>query len=139
MKSDLEKNLTEPTSEQTLVNLVQSMVAPDSWEDTGQGLGAIDAVDGILIVSQAEKVHHQIEKLLGDLEANVLGRTRVDAGPDGVGSKPKVGATSQKSRALKKQPSNNPGNASSDPFAPRSGTSDPFATPSDRQADRDPF
>ncbi len=125
MKSDLEKNLTEPTSEQTLVNLVQSMVAPDTWKSTGQGLGAIDAVNGILIVSQSEQVHQQIEKLLADLEANVLGRTKVDARATKIENEPLKKA---------KASANSTGKVAK-PSAPQD--SDPFAVSSD--PDSDPF
>ena len=85
MKSNLEKDLADPTSEQTLVNLVLSQVQPDSWQSSGQGLGSIDAVNGILVVSQKEEVHQEIDKLLADLEANVLRRTRKQPVPKSSG------------------------------------------------------
>ena len=117
MKSNLEKDLAEPTSEQTLVNLVLSMVQPDSWHSCGQGLGSIEAVNGILVVSQKEEVHQEIDKLLADLEANILGRTRRQA----------VSESSEKTSAVK-------------PSA--TGNADPFAikpTAANAQKEEDPF
>ena len=110
MKADLEKNRSEPTGEQTLVGLVQSMVAPDAWQDSGVGMGTIDAVNGILIVSQSERVHQEIEKMLADLEASVLGRTRAEV-------KAAVGALKPESKlGLNPKPQMKSG-ADSDPFA----------------------
>ena len=77
MKAEAERKRPEPSSEQTLVGLVQSTIGPDDWSDTGYGNGTIDAVNGILVVSQSEQTHQKIDKFLADLEASVLRRTRV--------------------------------------------------------------
>ena len=72
VKAEAKKNRPVPSSEETLRNLVTNMIAPDTWMDTGQGLGQIDVVNGILIVSQTEIIHGEIEAMLKDLESHVL-------------------------------------------------------------------
>jgi hypothetical protein len=43
-----------------LIELITSTVKPDSWDDVG-GPGAIDAYNGLFVVSQTAKVHEQVE------------------------------------------------------------------------------
>src|SRR5262245_14662853 len=43
-----------------LVELITATVKPDSWDDVG-GPGAIDAYNGLFVVSQTAKVHEQVE------------------------------------------------------------------------------
>jgi hypothetical protein len=43
-----------------LVELITATVKPDSWDDVG-GAGAIDAYNGLFVVSQTAKVHEQVE------------------------------------------------------------------------------
>ena len=74
----LAKNRPDPNGDQTLLDMVQSMVGPDTWEETGRGTGTVVLADGTLIVKQTEQIHQQIEKFLADLEASVLRRTRPD-------------------------------------------------------------
>lgn len=76
-RAEAEKNKTEPTAEYTLLQLVQNMIAPDSWEITGQGLGNVDLVNGILIVYQREEVLQEIDSFLADLEGNILSDGKV--------------------------------------------------------------
>ena len=54
---------------QPLIDLVQSTISPDSWQDTGQGLGTIEAfVPNLsLIVSQTQEIQDQIQDLLTKL------------------------------------------------------------------------
>ena len=54
---------------QPLIDLVQSTIAPDSWQDTGQGLGTVEAfVPNLsLIVSQTQEIQDQIQDLLAKL------------------------------------------------------------------------
>ena len=72
----LHKNKTNrkpgASSETTLVNLVQSMIRPDTWAKSGQGFGQVDVVNGVLVVKQTESILQQIENLIRDLEGNVL-------------------------------------------------------------------
>ena len=72
VKAQAKKNRPAPSSEETLRDLVLSMISPDSWQDTGQGLGQVKVVNGILIVSQTEEIHGQIEVFLKDLESHTL-------------------------------------------------------------------
>ena len=67
----LAKNQPDPSSEQPLLDMVQSLIAPDSWLETGQGLGSIYLVKGTLVVTQTEEIHQQVEKFLEDLKASV--------------------------------------------------------------------
>ena len=62
--------------EATLLNLVYSMVDPESWEHTA-GMSTAQVVNGILVVRQMETSFRKIENLLDDLSVNVL------AGPGG--------------------------------------------------------
>lgn len=54
---------------QPLVDLIQSTISPDSWQDTGQGLGTVEAfVPNLsLIVSQTQEIQDQIQDLLSKL------------------------------------------------------------------------
>ena len=62
---------TQPSTEdRTLLDLVQSMVRPGSWQDTGQGLGQVQVVNGLLVVAQTEAILQEIENFLSDLESN---------------------------------------------------------------------
>jgi hypothetical protein len=45
-----------------IVELVTGTVKPDSWDDVG-GPGAIDAYNGLFVVSQTSEVHEQVERL----------------------------------------------------------------------------
>jgi len=67
------KNKPEPSAEVTLEELVVTMIGPDTWMDSGQGLGQLEVVNGILIVTQTENMHSQIGDLLNDLQSNILG------------------------------------------------------------------
>ena len=58
--------------EQKMLDLVFSMVNPDSWQTTGQGMATADFVNGILVVRQTESGIRKVGNLLADLEANVL-------------------------------------------------------------------
>jgi hypothetical protein len=60
-----------PSVNATLLNLVFTMVYPDSWEHAN-GFATAQVVNGILIVRQTESAIRKIENLLDDLRANVL-------------------------------------------------------------------
>jgi hypothetical protein len=45
-----------------LIDLVTSIVAPDSWDDVG-GPGAISVYDGLVVVAQTARVHKSVERL----------------------------------------------------------------------------
>ena len=66
-----EKRQVKPSSEHTLLDLVTTMVSPDSWEQT-MGSGRIRLVNGILVVSQTESTLLEISSFLTDLKLNVL-------------------------------------------------------------------
>jgi len=46
-----------------LIELIEGTVRPDSWDDVG-GPGAIDAYNGLFVVSQTAKVHEDVEHVL---------------------------------------------------------------------------
>ena len=54
---------------QPLIDLIQNTIKPDSWQDTGQGLGTLQAfVPNLsLIVSQSQEVQDEIQDLLKKL------------------------------------------------------------------------
>ncbi len=70
-KARVEKSQVKPSSEHTLLDLVTTMVSPDSWEQA-MGAGKIRLVNGILIVSQTESTLLEISSFLTDLKLNVL-------------------------------------------------------------------
>lgn len=72
VEAEAKKNRPVPTAENTLVDLIQNTVQPDSWEDTGQGLGTIEIVNGILVVGQTERVLQEVQNLLTDLEGHIF-------------------------------------------------------------------
>jgi hypothetical protein len=51
-----------------IIDLITSMVAPDSWSDNG-GAGSISMYRGLLVVSQTEDVHSDVDLLLRQLRA----------------------------------------------------------------------
>jgi len=54
---------------QPLIELIQNTISPESWQDTGQGLGTVEAFSPnlSLIVSQTQEIQDQIQDLLGQL------------------------------------------------------------------------
>ncbi len=70
-QAQAEKSQVKPSSEHTLLDLVTTMVSPDSWEQA-MGAGKIRLVNGILIVSQTESTLLEISSFLTDLKLNVL-------------------------------------------------------------------
>ena len=54
---------------QPLIDLIQNTIQPDTWQDTGQGLGTIEAfVPNLsLIVSQTQEIQDEIQDLLKKL------------------------------------------------------------------------
>jgi len=64
------------SGEGKLLNLVQSMVYPESWKNNGKhGCGEASVEGGILIVNQSEVELRQIGVMLTDLRGKVLGET----------------------------------------------------------------
>jgi hypothetical protein len=57
--------LREPTRFDTLVNLITSTAAPDTWADVG-GPGSIEPIDkwDVIVISQTPQVHEQIETVI---------------------------------------------------------------------------
>jgi len=129
MRAQAEKDTPPPTAENTLIDLVQDMIQPDTWQDTGQGLGTIDVVNGILVVAQTEKILREIDNFVTDLEGHILGKRK-------NGKKIKLGSTSLRevvnplrSSQVKADPFKtakmDPGSPSN-PFGDDGGNVDPF-------------
>ncbi|MCA9214825.1 MAG: serine/threonine protein kinase [Planctomycetales bacterium] len=55
-------------AEDTLMDLIVSHIAPDTWDDVG-GNGAMRFHDGRLVISQEQRIHRTIEKLLVALDS----------------------------------------------------------------------
>jgi len=70
-QAQAERSQVKPSSEHTLLDLVTTMVSPDSWEQA-MGTGKIRLVNGVLIVSQTESTLLEISSFLTDLKLNVL-------------------------------------------------------------------
>jgi len=56
--------------QQQIINLVQRMVTPDSWEDTN-GRGSIAFVGNVLVVRQRGPELHRVGQLLDGLKASL--------------------------------------------------------------------
>ena len=63
--------ISESSQASKLVNIIQETINADSWQDTGQGLGTISELSGVLIVNQNHSTLRQIDRLLDDLKAHV--------------------------------------------------------------------
>ena len=98
------------SGEGKLLNLVQSMVYPESWKNNGKhGCGEASVEGGILIVNQSEVELRQIGVMLTDLRGKILGETEK---PAAVSEKsPKK---NRKKMSVKKQAPNPLGDG--DPF-----------------------
>ncbi|MCR9199459.1 MAG: hypothetical protein NXI04_12500 [Planctomycetaceae bacterium] len=62
---------------QTLIELIQTHVAPESWESNG-GDGTIEAVNNTLLIQQSQKNHTLVTSFLKQLHANVIGGAPVN-------------------------------------------------------------
>jgi hypothetical protein len=56
----------EPTDADSLIDLITTTVAAETWNDVG-GPGAISDYKGLLTVSQTQQVHDKVERLLNML------------------------------------------------------------------------
>jgi len=63
------------SGEKALLDLVRSMVNPDSWQANGTGEGTLSIVRGVLIANQNESSLRKISEMLLDLRGKVLGET----------------------------------------------------------------
>src|SRR5205823_2473191 len=70
---ETEVSLFDSNDRDTLLNLIRNHLHSDTWNYRG-GPGAIDAFRGLLVVSQTEPVHTQIEFLLAELRRSMLWR-----------------------------------------------------------------
>ena len=69
------KSKKNPTGEDTLLDLVRSMVDPDGWNGGVFGNAEAKVVNGVLVVTNSEANLKKIEDLLTDLRGQVLGLT----------------------------------------------------------------
>jgi len=116
-----ETNRPAPSRDQSLLDLVQEMIQPDSWSDTGQGLGQIQVVNGILVVAQTEEILQEIENFVADLEGNLLQKGK---------------------RGIKVRTSSNqlPKPIMGSPFGSAESHDDPFGAQTQKgKAEKDPF
>ncbi len=58
------------SAESQLIRVVQTAVAPDSWQEMG-GAGSVSGINGLLVIRQDEKVHRQVLELLRQLQSAV--------------------------------------------------------------------
>jgi hypothetical protein len=54
----------------SLIEIITSTVGPSTWDEVG-GPGTIQQFPGVLVISQIEQVHHQIEQLLASLRVAI--------------------------------------------------------------------
>jgi hypothetical protein len=73
LESDV--SLFDSNDSDTLISLITEHLSPGSWDDVG-GPGAIDIFRDLLIVSQTQPVHDQIESLLAELRRAMLWRNQ---------------------------------------------------------------
>jgi hypothetical protein len=64
----------------SLIDLIESSIQPDSWQDSGAGQGSIAPFENkeVLVMSNTEEVHRQVADLLAQLRS-VGGKSAVDA------------------------------------------------------------
>jgi hypothetical protein len=81
----------------SLIELITTTIKPDSWDDVG-GPGAFDQFHnaGVLVVSQTQSVHRQIERLLSSL--------RREKTLQGIASLPLPTVTSRRSQPIQIPP-----------------------------------
>ncbi len=126
MQEDARRKTIPPTSENTLLSLVQEMIQPDTWHDMGGGMGTVECVNGILVVNQTEEILQQIDNFVADLEGNILRK--------GSGLKVELGATT-----LREIKSSIPGNRNTRPKKTAAVDKDnPFGSPESTDGE-DPF
>ncbi len=77
VQSQTNKSQPKPSSEHTLLDLVTTMISPDSWEQA-MGTGKVRLVNGILIVSQTESTLLKLDGFLTDLKMNLLSSDGAD-------------------------------------------------------------
>ncbi len=58
----------QPVDYDTLIDLITTTVEPDAWSDNG-GTGSVSAIHHMLVVSQTDEIHDQIQTLLNHLRA----------------------------------------------------------------------
>lgn len=58
------------SAESQLIRVLQTAVAPDSWQEMG-GAGSVSGINGLLVIRQDEKVHRQVLELLRQLQSAV--------------------------------------------------------------------
>lgn len=135
MRAQAAAERPKPSRDYTLLNLVQSIIQPDTWTETGQGLGQIKVVNGILVVAQTELVLREVENLIADLESQLLASQTPGAKASPVVSPFGNLRSSEHARlgAAGSPPA-------SDPFDPNNhgSTRDPF-DPSNHGTAQDPF
>ncbi len=105
------------SGDEKLLNLVQSMIYPDTWTINGKaGYGQASVEGGILIVNQSERELRQISEMLTDLRGKVLGESEIPAAVS-----KKTPNKNRKKMAIKKQELD-PSSpfADDDPFAEKS-------------------
>ncbi len=64
-------NAVTSTPGQTLVDILRNTVAPNSWQDSGGGQGAIREFGGLLIVRQTAAVHEQVDQLIAEIAQEI--------------------------------------------------------------------
>ena len=71
----------EPSLEQhleiegsSIAGLIESSVATESWENSGEGIGTIKDLGNTLLIRQTEIVHAEIGKFLNDLTVATVGK-----------------------------------------------------------------
>ena len=71
VQAQAEKSQPKPSSGHTLLDLVTTMISPDSWAQA-MGTGEVRLVNGILVVSQTESTLLKLDGFLADLKTNLL-------------------------------------------------------------------
>jgi len=61
------KTSAKAQAQQKLIDYLQNNVAPDEWSVTGNGDGTVEAVGGVLVVGQSEKILSGVGEALHDL------------------------------------------------------------------------
>ena len=69
--ADTRGNRTRDDRVEDLARLIQELVVPDTWRESGGQVGVIKEFSGRLIISQSYQVHRQIQAILDALRESI--------------------------------------------------------------------
>lgn len=74
---DIEEDEEDPV--ERLRTLLMNVVAPNTWQETAGGLGSLEVLEGILVVTNSPTVHREVFDLLGSMRDQQAVQIAVEA------------------------------------------------------------